>query len=659
MAWILEDEEQEVSKERWVLEEEESAPSLLSEIGPGFLKGASRTGGIAVGILNSPLAFVWGSQTEQYRKPEEWKKLPGWKKQLVSVGAGFESAYRSAFKKGDWGTLYGEYYKEVTGVTIEEDMVRGFRRIGVPDPERLASDLAPTAEVLANIVSDPLITFGEASRIARLRLPKTIPQKMLDRIAALDKTEKKELQGQLLTALKRRKEYKGTIDKLKAAQETRRPPELDITVLERKVKPTPAAPLKSGVTAAKFKEVIAESTAKKFPEHGLKYDGMYESGAYSFTSYKGPLKKKSFTVREPTVERVRAELKDVEKRFAVPDLTPSQIADLLAGKEIKIAAKVPTQEKVYWVKGVTKPTTLKAAGGAFFGIEQDEDGNIGYNPKKALTGTLLMAAGIKLKPASMKRFAQTMKNNPAWAKIVSGIKKEGGNLPTLSGIITKLNIGLFDRFAALKQITPKTYEAARKFSSYKDNTVIKFKELQVALKGLVDKNEFVFTSYIKAHRDLTRAERGFANPGGVTLADAKQGIKEIETHWSTGGRNIEDLRNARDLWTQWTHDHILWEAKENGIISVKAYDDILKNNKWYATYDVLDYLPENIHDLPAMSATEFFNVTNQKVIARLKGTERKIADPIEATIRKFANAQGTFARNKVLRMLVEDPEMQP
>jgi len=652
MAWILEDKEQKTPEGRWVFEEEDSAPSLLSEMGPDFLKGVSRAGGIAVGILNSPLAFIWGSQTEQYRKPEEWKKLPGWKKQLVSVGAGFESAYRSAFKKGDWGTLYGEYYKGVTGVTIEEDMTRAFRRIGVPDPERLASDLAPTAEALANIVSDPLITFGEAGRIARLRLPKTIPQKMLDRIAALNKAEKRELQRQLLTALKRRKEYKGTIDKLRIAQEARKPPELGITPKKKipvEIKPT--TPLKSGVTVTKFREEMAKKTAASFPEHGLKYNGMYEAGIYSFTPQKGPLKKKTFTVRHPTVERVKAELKAVEKRFAVPDLTPNEIAAILTGKKITPGVK--------FAKGITKPTTLKAAGGVFFGIEEDEDGNIGYNPKRALTGTLLMAAGMKIKPASVKRFAQTMKSNPAWAKVVSGIKKEGATLPTLSGIITKLNVGLFDRFAVLKKVTPKTYEAARKFSSYKDNTVIKFKELQVALRGLVDKNEFIFTSYIKAHRDLTRAERGFANPGGVTLDDARQAIKEIESHWVKRGKNIEDLRDARDLWNQWTHDHILWEAKENGIISAAAYDDILKNNKWYATYDVLDYLPENVHNLPAMSATEYFNVLNQNIIKRLKGTERQISDPIEATVRKFANAQGTFARNKVVRMLVEDPQMQP
>ena len=46
---------------------------------------------------------------------------------------------------------------------------------------------------------------------------------------------------------------------------------------------------------------------------------------------------------------------------------------------------------------------------------------------------------------------------------------------------------------------------------------------------------------------------------------------------------------------------------------------------------------------------------SQKIIKTMVGTEKKIANPIEATIKKFAQAQSTFAQNRVASTLVDDP----
>ena len=77
---------------------QEKSASWLKEMGKDVLKSTKRLAGITIGAFNSPLAFVWGSQAEQYRYPEQWKKLPEWKKAVVSTGAGFESAYRHSGK---------------------------------------------------------------------------------------------------------------------------------------------------------------------------------------------------------------------------------------------------------------------------------------------------------------------------------------------------------------------------------------------------------------------------------------------------------------------------------------------------------------------------------------------------------------------------------
>jgi len=65
----------------------EKPGSWITDFGKNILKGTSRIAGIALGATNSPLAFVWGSQAEQYKNPEEFDKLPFWKQALVATGA--------------------------------------------------------------------------------------------------------------------------------------------------------------------------------------------------------------------------------------------------------------------------------------------------------------------------------------------------------------------------------------------------------------------------------------------------------------------------------------------------------------------------------------------------------------------------------------------
>ena len=153
---ILEDEDDPLG---FLQTPEAKSSNYLATFGKNLLASTSRIAGIGIGIANAPLATVWGSQAAQYLDPEQYKEMPTWKQALVSMGGGLESAWRSISEKGDWGTLYGDYYKAVKGKTIEEDL---------PDNLKWA---APTLETLANIISDPLITFGEAGRIAQLIIP--------------------------------------------------------------------------------------------------------------------------------------------------------------------------------------------------------------------------------------------------------------------------------------------------------------------------------------------------------------------------------------------------------------------------------------------------------------------------------------------------------
>ena len=86
-------------------------------------------------------------------------------------------------------------------------------------------------------------------------------------------------------------------------------------------------------------EKLAKAITKKFPEHKLKFDGVWEEGGkpfFGFTPREGPLKKKSFSVSELTLKKVTAELKDVERRFAVPEYTVEEALAILKKEKTEV-----------------------------------------------------------------------------------------------------------------------------------------------------------------------------------------------------------------------------------------------------------------------------------------------------------------------------------
>ena len=275
-----------------------------------------------------------------------------------------------------------------------------------------------------------------------------------------------------------------------------------------------------------------------------------------------------------------------------------------------------------------------------------------FNALKDETG----AIGINLPDTQVARHAKSLAKNKSWAKVHGMVGKEP-KTGSRSGFFTRFNTGVFDRFAEIQKKSIAAYEEARIFSSHKDVAQLKFKELQEGLKE-VRKDELLFTDYVAAHRALTRAQRGLKNPNGVTLQDAKTTINAIDTAWVDTGRPLGDLKTSFKNFQDWTDKYILQEARDSGIISSESYNKIKANNEFYAAFEVIDYLPQNINKIPVLPAKEYFSVSNQKIIQAMTGTEKKILNPIESTVKKFANAQAIFARNKVATVLIDDPAVQ-
>lgn len=576
------------------------SPGLAGQV----LKSTKKAAGYVLGAVNSPLAFIWGSQAEQFKRPEDFEKMGFLKSAVESTKAGARSAFESATKEGSWGTLYGDYYKAVKGKTIEEDLPKNLKWA------------APTIEFFANMVSDPLIGAGEISRLTSLKIPKgwkgKIPATVMDDLSKIDKlsaAEKARVEGEVRKSILFRKFNLQPYEKRVELMDR-----LRVRRGEAPIRPE----IKPGVAPVQ----------KPAPFVG---EGKIETGE---------------ELKRRLAERTRPEVK-------------SPIVGEPTKPGVFVGEKSPGSSREFKMRLVKNraahSTSARATGGLVLGVDEDENGNLRYDIGKGLAGSLLVAGGLKLATKSKGVAAETIAKSPAWSKVHGAIGKQDKTF-SFVGLMSKINTALFDRFGPIKNVSKAGYDEARIFSSYKDIAAQKFDDLKEIFSKVKD-HEVVVSDYIAAARMESRGARGIKNPNSVSAAEARQAMREIETHFASKGGNPEDLKNALSGFHEWTNKYILQEAVDSGVLSKEAYRDIVSKNKFYATFDVLDHLPDDVNKIPALPSKEYFSVANQKVIQSMVGTEKKIANPIEATIRKFSKAQEIYARNRVATALVDDPGM--
>jgi len=673
--------------------------------------------GAAFGTLNAPTAFVLGSQEAQHLNPEEYNKANILKQAVISLGGGLESAMRSITQKGSWGTTYNDYYQSVTGKTIEDSLPKS------------AKWMAPSLEILGNIASDPMIGLGSAAGKSR-ELVKNLPKQIgltkaestywnshfkkiednLERYrqweskqgAPLLKPEAQQLKDpniakaaglrsdieqrlgrpisegvnvtpERMAAIKQEVERDGRVaaniaerEEFALAMAGQDAATLRRAEMEAAKKGQPLTmPQQGGAVAGKAAPIgdVAEVQPRVLPEVSQRADAWSKSPLYKPTQ------------PEPIVALNKANQFRAEKGLPpASPLSEQQLASmrgdaaLISINEFRAKHGLPIIDKasIPNVKRINS-ATARATNGAVAGIEQDENGNLTYDVRKGLLGTVALGAGIygasKI-PAAMKGraarlAADDLAKYPALAKVLGGIG-EAQKPFSFAGLLNKVKPGWsdwVDRFDPVKKVADAGYKMARVFSAHKDQAELKFKELQNVLRPVAD-DEVMITGLIKAHRDLSRAENGLKNPGGITADDAKQAIDEVYASWRDRGKDTTQLDTVVQGWKDWTKKYILDEGLQSGILSQKAYDKILERNSFYAAFDVLDYMPENMHNIPGLKAKEFFSVANQEVFKAMKGTERQIANPIESTLRKFLNAQSLYARNRVASTVLDDVNLK-
>ncbi len=656
-----------------------------STVGKG-VNALKRTAGVVLGTFNAPLAAVWGSLTpaETEIEKEEFAKLPLHKQMAVRVGSGLESAYESATKEGSFGKGAGSYYKSVTGKE------------------------APMAyDLVFNTMSDPLIIGGLAKGLARggfqslkelssylakgktpvpretydmyVKYLKQNPEQIIADINKLDSItaqEKKEAQEKLLWLLGRRKseaQWHETwggkrLDELERAEAeatqeiaTRKTIAKNFETNKEKLMADKLAeegiPPKEYVAGVENQgEAILKTPPPKlqgaeiYPEEVKLPEGMER---YQRTEPPiSPVTMEEKVVAEGTPWQLRGEGRE----------TPEYPVGLGLTDRSVVPPKVPLQDKTLTIprqplsslQGSMQGAQMHGVVAAGAGIEQDENGNFKFNPEKAIAG---LVGGVAFGKYFMKnrRLAKELSNTPELKKVYDMVGKEKSF--SFSGLLPKLNEYIFNRYAPLKDVSRKTYDEAILFQSYKDVSWMKFKELQKAMLPVRNADD-IMTMYVDAHRALSRAKNGIKNPNGVTGQEAATSIKQAEALYVKRGGNVNDLRDAFNGFQDWSRKYILKEFKDSGFLSKEAYDTIIKRNQFYAAFQVLEKIPDNIHSFNPGGGGEFFSVASQDVVKTMKGTERKIADPIQATVEKFTKAQALIARNKVASIFVDDPASQ-
>lgn len=224
-----------------------------------------------------------------------------------------------------------------------------------------------------------------------------------------------------------------------------------------------------------------------------------------------------------------------------------------------------------------------------------------------------------------------------------------------------------DSFAPIKRLTQKAeeisgtkvlpeqdpYTAARLFAGSGGKVDLALDRLGNILKT-GGTSQDALSKYLTLERMAERAERGFANPGGITAQQARQGLSELRR-----GMSLDlwaNLQNTAKRIYQYGDD-LLRISREAGIIDDETYKVIKEKNQRWAPFDVIEYLENKVSDIPA--GKKGFSVASQNIVKTLEGTEKEIANPLESLIRRTYQVINLAERNNVAKKIIDLRKVAP
>lgn len=426
--------------------------------------------------------------------------------------------------------------------------------------------------------------------------------------------------------------------------------------------------------AAKAKSETAplppQSTQAAGPAPTIPKGGNVEPRANTKTAVFNLGREVSFRISSKSGRTLRpttGDIKDAAEFLGIPQADARKALDFYNHGHTYEDGALP---KLNWSKHQKKAEValLKSpaeASGFMAGLEQDEEtGEWKYDFNKGLAAALGVHVGagiIRTKSLKNKQIvADLEKKYPAGMKSAKQMIEEPTQAFNLVGTLSRgwdaYRRAFTDRFAALEKASPKTYEDAIKYNSFKDRANVAFDDLADKLKALgINEHEGTFTLYMKAKRDYDRLSSGIKT-GDMTLDGAKKAMDDWKKAFQEEGGDTANLDKGAQAFQDFTVEHLLGRFRDSGVISQEAFDSIKQKNKSYLTYNVLHHLDDIEKFNSGYSTSGIFSVGQQKEVRKMTGMSEGsvIENPIEATVKKFMSIQAVAARNDVARSLIDD-----
>lgn len=211
-----------------------------------------------------------------------------------------------------------------------------------------------------------------------------------------------------------------------------------------------------------------------------------------------------------------------------------------------------------------------------------------------------------------------------------------------------------DRFTPIKNLVTKVnqtigrdinfkadpYVAARLYQGVNGKIQNVLDEMGVFIRGAGEfgtQGQRNLSMYLTSERMAERAARGIKNPRNITQEGAEAAAKLLET---------PEIKKAAEGIKNITDD-LLQQSYKSGLISKEAFESIKANNQRYVPFDVLSKMDEGVDSVN--KAAGGFSVAEQGVIKSLQGTDKDIADPLEALVRKVIQTTKFVERNEVAK----------
>ena len=340
-------------------------------------------------------------------------------------------------------------------------------------------------------------------------------------------------------------------------------------------------------------------------------------------------------------------LEEESYRNSFPDIETFDISTKTTTQQgIKLTPEVKAK-----IQG--KAPVIKTSGemyGAVAGIEQDEEGKIGFDPKKALLGVLAMA-GIK-----------KLSGSPLY-KGADDLARTGDTPVSKAGQATRQ----LDKFSS-PQLSPKTNKIASALKEAKTKTLEYIQNEQERVRQLVSRKDVKITDasdpYLKATlysgkvadkirntqnlvkttlKDMAKTkitrkevsdylyfrhapERNLALGGkasGITTKEAAEGLKNLKPEVKQFAEKFQKLNNE-----------VLDILKEGGVIDDTLYKTLKAK---YPNHVPLQRILEDTEDFGSVLSGKGFDVRSTG-IKKAVGSEKQVADIVENIVTNYEQA---------------------